>query len=215
MTPPFGPFFYYSRLLRGHPLRALSSLALSILEEVTCHYQWTHMLRKLALTCWLIWFAFVLSFIGGAACHSWVEVLSSLPMFLLSFFEIPKGVRKILDFCRSRFFWQSDGQKKKYRLTKWNIVCRPKDQGGLGIEVLDIKNRCLLSKWLFKLLSEEGVWQELLSNKYLRSKTLSQVQNLLILLFGRELWGWKMTSFSGVLLSYEMAWKLDSGKTPG
>jgi hypothetical protein len=62
-------------------------------------------------------------------------VLSSLPMFLLSFFEIPKGVRKRLDFYRPRFFWQSDG-KKKYKLTKWNIVSRPKDQGGLGIEVL-------------------------------------------------------------------------------
>jgi hypothetical protein len=94
-------------------------------------------------------------------------------MFLLSFYEIPKGVRKRLDFYRSRFFWQSDSQKKKYRLTMWNIVCRPKDQGGLGIEVLDIKNRCLLSKWLLKLLSEEGVWQEMLSNKYLGSKTLS------------------------------------------
>jgi hypothetical protein len=28
---------------------------------------------------------------------------------------------------------------------------------------------------LFKLLNEEGVWQELLHNKYLRGKTLSQV----------------------------------------
>jgi hypothetical protein len=41
---------------------------------------------------------------------------------------------------------------------------------------LDIKNKCLLSKWFFKLLSEEGVWQELLSNKYLGSKSLLQVQ---------------------------------------
>jgi hypothetical protein len=55
-------------------------------------------------------------------------------------------------------------------------VCLPKDQGGLGIEVLEIKNKCLLSKWLFKLLNEEGVWQELLQNKYLRHKTLSDVQ---------------------------------------
>jgi hypothetical protein len=104
------------------------------------------------------------------------SVLCSFPMFLLSFFEIPKGVRKRLDFYRSRFFYQSDGQKKKYRVTKWNIVCRPKDQGGLRIEVLDIKNRCLLSKWLLKLLYEEGVWQEMLSNKYHGSKTLSQVR---------------------------------------
>ena len=46
----------------------------------------------------------------------------------------------------------------------------------MGIEVLDIKNKCLLSTWLFKLLNEEGVWQELLSNKYLRGKTLAQIQ---------------------------------------
>nr|XP_051221032.1 uncharacterized protein LOC127339195 [Lolium perenne] len=104
------------------------------------------------------------------------SVLTSLPMFMLSFLRIPVGVRKRLDFYRSRFFWQSDENKKKYRLTKWNIVCRPKDQGGLGIEVLEIKNRCLLSKWLFKLLNEDGVWQELLHNKYLAHKTLSQVE---------------------------------------
>ena len=96
-------------------------------------------------------------------------------MFLLSFFELPKGVRKRLDSFRSRFFWQSDHQKKKYRLTKWNIICRPKHQGGLGIEVLDIKNKCLLSKWLFKLLTEEGVWHELLHNKYIGSK-IAQIE---------------------------------------
>jgi hypothetical protein len=95
---------------------------------------------------------------------------------MLSFLEIPKGVRKRLDFYRSRFFWQSDETKKKYRLTKWNIICRPKDQGGLGIEVLELKNKCLLSKWLFKLLSEDGMWQQILHNKYLNNKTLSQVE---------------------------------------
>jgi hypothetical protein len=103
------------------------------------------------------------------------SVLTSLPMFMLSFLEIPKGVKKRLDFYRSRFFWQNDEHRRKYRLTRWNIICRPKDQGGLGVEVLDLKNKCLLSKWLFKLLNEDGVWQELLHNKYLRTKTLSQV----------------------------------------
>jgi hypothetical protein len=103
------------------------------------------------------------------------SVLTSLPMLLLSFFEIPVEVRKRLDYFRSRFFWQRDGHKRKYRLAKWNIICRPKDQGGLGIEVLDLKNKCLLSKWLFKLLNEDGVWQELLRYKYLHSKSLAEV----------------------------------------
>ena len=90
---------------------------------------------------------------------------------MLSFLEVPIGVRKRLDVYRSHFFWQCDQFKRKYRLTKWDIICRPKDQGGLGVEVLEIKNKCLLSK----LMNEDGVWEELLRNKYLHTKPLSQV----------------------------------------
>jgi len=84
------------------------------------------------------------------------SVLSSLPMFMFSFFEAPKGVIKRLDYYRSRFFWQSDEHKKQYRLTKWTSLCRPKCFGGLGILDLEIQNKCLLSKWLFMLLNEDG-----------------------------------------------------------
>jgi hypothetical protein len=104
------------------------------------------------------------------------SVLSSLPMFIFSFFEVPRGVLKKLDYFRSRFFWQSDDHKKKYRLTKWEVVCTPKDQGGLRVLNLDVHNKCLLSKWIFKWINGDGVWQHMLRNKYLRDKTLTQIQ---------------------------------------
>ena len=74
------------------------------------------------------------------------SVLSSLPMFMMSFFEIPRGVLKKWDYFRSHFFWQSDEHKTKYRLTKWEVVCTPKDQEGLGVLNLDVHNKYLLSK---------------------------------------------------------------------
>jgi hypothetical protein len=40
------------------------------------------------------------------------SVLSSLPLYMLSFFRIPKGVLEKLDYYRSRFFWQCDEHKK-------------------------------------------------------------------------------------------------------
>jgi hypothetical protein len=55
------------------------------------------------------------------------------------------------------------------------MVCRPKDQGELGVHDLEVKNSALLGKWLFKLLTEDGVWQTLLKRKYIGSKALSQV----------------------------------------
>jgi len=50
--------------------------------------------------------------------------------------------------------------------------------GGLGILNLDAQNKCLLSKWLFKLINEQGVWQTLLRRKYFGSKSLTQVEYL-------------------------------------
>jgi hypothetical protein len=102
-------------------------------------------------------------------------------MFMMSFFEILKGVLKNLDYFRSRlFYWQGSSDKHKYRLAKWDILCRPKDQGGLVI--LD------LAKWIVSLLNTDGIWQKLLTNKYLNSKSLSQVKaKLMTLIFGEAL----------------------------
>jgi hypothetical protein len=76
-------------------------------------------------------------------------------MFMMSF-EIPKGVLKNLDHFRSRFFWQDSTKKYKYRLARWDILCHPKDQGGLVILNLQLQNKCLLAKWLVNLLNTNG-----------------------------------------------------------
>jgi hypothetical protein len=94
---------------------------------------------------------------------------------MISFFLLPKGVLHKLDYYRSRFFWQGDSEKKKYRLVKWSVVCRPKDHGGLGVHDLEVKNSSLLGKWLFKRLTENGVWHTLLKRKFMGTKALSQV----------------------------------------
>jgi hypothetical protein len=75
---------------------------------------------------------------------------------MISFFLLPKGVLHKLDYYRS-------------------IVCSPKDQGGLGIHDLEVKNRALLGKCMFKLLTEEGAWQTILKRKYIGQNMLSQV----------------------------------------
>jgi hypothetical protein len=100
-------------------------------------------------------------------------------MFMLSFFEVLRGVIEKIDYYRSRFYWQSDQHKKKYRLARWNIISQPKEQGGLGNQNIGVQNKCLLSKWLFKFINEEGLWQNLLRRKYMRTQTISHVQKKL------------------------------------
>jgi hypothetical protein len=68
---------------------------------------------------------------------------SNMVLYMIYFFQLSKGVLKRFDYFRLIFFCQGDSEKKKYRLTKWSVVCRPKDQGDLGIQDLEIKNRAL------------------------------------------------------------------------
>jgi hypothetical protein len=42
---------------------------------------------------------------------------------------------------------------------------------------VSVKTSCMLSKWLYKLLSEDGLWKELLKNKYLSQKTFAEVES--------------------------------------
>jgi hypothetical protein len=91
---------------------------------------------------------------------------------MISFFQLLKGG---LNYFRPKFFWQGDGDKGSIDwLAKWSVICRLKDQCVLGIQDIEIINRALLGKWLFKLLTEDAIWQTLLRRKY-GSYVLSQV----------------------------------------
>jgi hypothetical protein len=48
----------------------------------------------------------------------------------------------------------------------------------LGILDLDIQNKCLISKWLFHVINEDGEWRNILKKKYLTNKTITQVEHM-------------------------------------
>lgn len=102
--------------------------------------------------------------------------LTSLTLFMLSFYGLPKGIKKKYDRPRASFLWSGEKEKLKYHLVAWNVVCRPKELGGLGILDLEIMNIALLAKRLWKLFNVEGLWQKILWDKYVGSSTLGQVQ---------------------------------------
>jgi hypothetical protein len=56
------------------------------------------------------------------------------------------------------------------------IICRSKDQGGLGVIDLELQNECLLNKWIFNLINSDGAWKQLLRNKYMQSKAFTHVK---------------------------------------
>ena len=101
--------------------------------------------------------------------------LSTTFIYHMSMYLLPKTTSKALDKHRRRFLWQGNSLKKKYHLVKWNIVCKNKKKGGLGIKDIRKMNISLLCKWWWKLETEDGLWQTLIRTKYLRGGRLIRI----------------------------------------
>jgi hypothetical protein len=81
-----------------------------------------------------------------------------------------------MDIYRKRLLWQGGNISRKFHLENWNIVILPKDQGGLGVIDLRCMNFSLLAKWIWRLESTEGLWQQIIRRKYIKGNPLILVE---------------------------------------
>jgi hypothetical protein len=93
--------------------------------------------------------------------------LSSIPLYRMGFYLLKDSVHKTMDTIRAKFLWQGAEEKFKY-MAKYEMVCRPKDQGGLGIINTKIMNESLLVKWIWRIYQQpDELWYRILKAKYL------------------------------------------------
>ena len=82
--------------------------------------------------------------------------LNSLPIYYLSLFRMPKSVGKTVNSLFQNFFWGGTIDKKKICNVKWDLIQLPKTLGGLGVGCLLEKNKALLFKWLWRIMTQNG-----------------------------------------------------------
>jgi hypothetical protein len=82
------------------------------------------------------------------------SVLDALPTFAMGAMELPAGVVTALDRLRRAFLWAgADRVTGAKCLVAWDVVCRSKEEGGLGVRSLHTQNCCLLTKLLHRLFA--------------------------------------------------------------
>jgi hypothetical protein len=85
------------------------------------------------------------------------SVLDALPAYAMGAIELPAGLLDALDKLRRSFLWAPADRASGAKChVAWDLVCRPKEEGGLGVHDLRIQNKCLQMRLIHRLHSVPG-----------------------------------------------------------
>ena len=94
-------------------------------------------------------------------------VPSSIPSYFMSIFKMPVRVANRLEKLQRDFFRGDGHENKKVHLINWDMVCKSKKNGGLGIGHMLDKNKSLLAKWVWRFGCEtNSLWKKVLCARY-------------------------------------------------
>jgi hypothetical protein len=103
----------------------------------------------------------------GARLQLINSALSSLPLHILCTLSIPPGLTKQFDRIIRQCLWRDFSSELKQSLAAWDMVCKLKNAGGMGIVDFQKHNAALLIKFLDKFYNKANLpWVHLLWSEY-------------------------------------------------
>ncbi|KAJ9673913.1 hypothetical protein PVL29_023454 [Vitis rotundifolia] len=85
----------------------------------------------------------------------------------MSLFRMPKIAARRLEKLQKDFLWGGGRLERKIHLINWEVVCTQKEKGGVGIRKIDLLNKALLGKWIWRFAFERDIlWKKVIGVKY-------------------------------------------------
>ncbi|KAF9603601.1 hypothetical protein IFM89_037100 [Coptis chinensis] len=94
------------------------------------------------------------------------SVLSSIPVYNMGVYKWPSSVIKEAESIFRNFLWSGNPAIKKCVTVSWDKVCKPKEEGGLGIRRLRELNMALLMKLAWHVKYKEDDFAMFMRSKY-------------------------------------------------
>ncbi|KAK4384290.1 hypothetical protein Sango_3075900 [Sesamum angolense] len=142
------------------------------------------------------WEGVQLSFAGRVQLIK--SVLISFEVYWATVFILPKGIIKEMIKRLRTFLWKGTSASG-YPKVSWEVVCRPIEEGGLGIKDILALNRALMSKHLWAVIKQDRtcIWVDWIIQVRLGDCSIWTVKE------NKGAWGWrKMLSLRLSLMSH-------------
>ncbi|GJW79885.1 RNA-directed DNA polymerase, eukaryota, reverse transcriptase zinc-binding domain protein [Tanacetum coccineum] len=116
-----------------------------------------------------------------------LQLIASMHVYWASVYILPSGVIRDIEKLLKRFLWNSGDSAQGKARVSWKTVCKPKENGGLGLRSLKEWNETLLLRQLWKIIEgKESLWVKWVNIVKLKQYSLWEVS-----LNANDSWGWK------------------------
>ena len=132
------------------------------------------------------WKSNFLSYAGIAQLIS--SVLAGIQLYWSAMFILPKSVLKQVAQSMARFLWSGNTVSSHGAKVAWDKVCRPKQEGGLGLKDIFLTNTVLNLKHIGSLLDPLNIslWKTWVHTYMLKNKSFWQLK-----IPGQCSWYWR------------------------
>lgn len=137
------------------------------------------------------------------------SVLTAVPTYPMTCFELPVSLCKRLQSAVTRYWWDSSEGTRKMAWISWNSMAQPKAMGGLGFRDFQNYNLALLAKIGWRLLHNPNC----LLGRVLFSKYCQQNNILIAKEASAMSHGWRSILLGRDLLLENMGWLVGNGKS--
>ena len=103
------------------------------------------------------------------------SVLLSIVNFWATVFRLPSKCSAEIERLCSAFLWTGPELKSTGAKVAWQDICKPKNEGGLGIRPLKEANHVYGLKLIWRLLSGDSLWSKWIKSNLLKKKSFWEV----------------------------------------
>ncbi|XP_050222755.1 uncharacterized protein LOC126672846 [Mercurialis annua] len=128
------------------------------------------------------------------------SVVTSIPVYLMSCFRLPKGLCQDINGMIARFWWSTNGKSDGIHWVSWRNMCKSKRDGGMGFRDIEAFNLALLAKQGWRLC------YRVFKGRYFPNSTFLHAD-----LGSKPSWAWRSIMAGKEILSQGVRWRIGNG----